>query len=159
MNIENISKYLAAIPTLFLCVLMTSLSALSFIIVITENPLSIFDIALLSVGLMVSFMVMIFALEKSPELFATVILYVYAFLIALALILFFVENSLYMFNIVFMCVGLIATFTILLLSLEIFQELFSTIIFYFLVFLIQSAALVKTMIGKIKNHKKTKGAE
>ncbi|KWS79708.1 hypothetical protein [Pseudomonas amygdali] len=103
MNIENISKYIAAIPALLFSVLITSLTALPFILVILENPLSVFDIA-------------------------------FAFF------------------------GLTVTFFVLLLSLDIFLDIFTPTVLYFLVFLIQSSALIKTMTRRIKNSKTKKGA-
>lgn len=161
MNIENISKYLAAIPTLFLCVLMTSLSAFSFILVILkilDNPLSIFTIALICFGIIVTFTLLLFLLEAFQEIFVNIFFYIYVFIVGLSFTLWILETPLFVFNTAFMCIGLMSTFTIMLLSLDIFQKLFSTLIYYFLVLLTQSAALIKEIAKKIKHLKKTKGA-
>ncbi|MGN7442027.1 hypothetical protein [Pseudomonas lactis] len=157
MNIENISKYLAAIPTLFLCVLMTSLSAFSFtsfILKILDNPLSIFTISLMSFGIIVTFIMLLFLLEAFQEIFVKIFFYIYVFIIGLCFILRILESPLFIFNTAFICIGLMSTFTIMLLSLDIFQKLFTTIIYYFLVFLAQSAALIKEIAKKIKHLKK-----
>lgn len=162
MNIENISKYIAAIPTLFLSVLMTSLSAFSLILVILkilDNPLSIFTIALICFGIIVTFTMLLFLLEAFQEIFVKTFFYIYVFIIGLCFILRILESPLFMFNAAFMCIGLMSTFTTMLLSLDIFQKIFSTTIYYFLVFLAQSAALIKEIAKKIKHLKKTNGAE
>lgn len=161
MNIENISKYIAAIPTLILSVLMTSLTAFFFILIILktlDNPLSIFSIALMCAGIIITFTILLFLLETFEEIFINTFFYGYAFLIALCFVLVILENPFSMLNTALMCVGLISTFTIMLLSLDVFQRLFYALIFFFLALLIQSASLIKTTTKRIKNCKKTKGA-
>lgn len=80
MNIENISKYIAAIQTLFFYLAFTSLAALPFILVTLENPLSMFNIALAVFGLTFTFFVLLLTLNFIIDFFS---LFAFYFLVCL----------------------------------------------------------------------------